>query len=184
MFVLSACVFAETVTDEAAESTNAVEENALPQERGGFGGGRPGSGMRGGQMGEGMQPPQMSNGEMPEGEGIQPPQMPQGDTAAEDTLMPNDRAANKETTNADSSQTQIDSSAMAETEPDFGSGDMQGRFPERMPQQTDDETNQQKQSEKTNTAAGFLKEYSTPVTSIVLLALAFVFVKFYKRKTY
>lgn len=32
--------------------------------------------------------------------------------------------------------------------------------------------------------AGFLKTYQTPVTSIILLLLAFVFVVFYKRKHY
>jgi len=31
---------------------------------------------------------------------------------------------------------------------------------------------------------GFVKTYSTPITSVVLLALAFVFVLFYKRKNY
>ena len=32
--------------------------------------------------------------------------------------------------------------------------------------------------------AGFFKTYSTPITSLVLLALAFVFVLLYKRKNY
>lgn len=31
---------------------------------------------------------------------------------------------------------------------------------------------------------GFVSEYQTPIISLVLLALAFVFVKFYKRKNY
>ncbi len=34
------------------------------------------------------------------------------------------------------------------------------------------------------TFMGFVKEYQTPVISVVLLLLAFVFVKFYKRKNY
>ena len=33
-------------------------------------------------------------------------------------------------------------------------------------------------------AADFFKEYATPVTSLVLLGLAFVFVAVYKRKQY
>lgn len=32
--------------------------------------------------------------------------------------------------------------------------------------------------------SGFLREYTTPIVSVVLLALAFVFVIFYKRKMY
>lgn len=34
------------------------------------------------------------------------------------------------------------------------------------------------------TFTGFVKEYQTPIISIILLAAAFVFVKFYKRKNY
>ena len=34
------------------------------------------------------------------------------------------------------------------------------------------------------TFKGFLKEYQTPIISVVLLALAFVFVVFYKKKNY
>ncbi len=37
---------------------------------------------------------------------------------------------------------------------------------------------------ETMTFAGFVKEYQTPVISVVLLLLAFVFVKLYKRKNY
>ena len=31
---------------------------------------------------------------------------------------------------------------------------------------------------------GFVKAYSTPITSVILLALAFIFVIFYRRKNY
>ena len=34
------------------------------------------------------------------------------------------------------------------------------------------------------TFTGFLKEYQTPIISVILLALAFVFVVFYKKKNY
>lgn len=49
--------------------------------------------------------------------------------------------------------------------------------------------NMQNNSERTTEAEpltfwGFVKTYSTPITSVILLALAFIFVIFYRRKNY
>ncbi len=56
----------------------------------------------------------------------------------------------------------------------FGGGNMPGGF---------DRNNTQADAEPM-TFMGFVKEYQTPIISIVLLVLAFIFVKFYKRKNY
>ncbi len=45
-------------------------------------------------------------------------------------------------------------------------------------------TNQETQEETPKGFWGFVKTYSTPVISVILLGLAFIFVVFYKRKNY
>ena len=58
-----------------------------------------------------------------------------------------------------------------------------GGFPGQMsPGMTEQEQSTDEISE--NKILTFVKSYSTPITSIVLLLLAFVFVIFYKRKNY
>ena len=44
--------------------------------------------------------------------------------------------------------------------------------------------NQQSQAEQHTGFLGFIKTYSTPITSVILLILAFFFVIFYRRKNY
>lgn len=89
-------------------------------------------------------------------------------------------------------------------------GDMQGRTPPDMPNgeqsgQAQDGNRQfggqmpggmggfpgnvqnfngQTQEEQPKGFLGFVKTYSTPITSVILLALAFIFVIFYRRKNY
>ena len=58
-------------------------------------------------------------------------------------------------------------------------GDMQGGFPGSM-----QNNNQQNQEAEPMTFGSFIKTYSTPITSVIILALAFVFVVFYKRRNY
>lgn len=53
-----------------------------------------------------------------------------------------------------------------------------GGFPGNM------QNNQQSQEETPMTFSGFVKTYSTPITSVILLVLAFIFVIFYRRKNY
>lgn len=79
---------------------------------------------------------------------------------------------------------QMNGDFTAGSDGDFGNREnprgMRGEFSENMSDRgTDAES-----GSSPMTFAGFLKEYSTPVTSVVLLALAFVFVIFYKRKRY
>ena len=59
------------------------------------------------------------------------------------------------------------------------SDDRQGRIPPNM-----QNFNGQAQEEVPMTFSGFVKTYSTPITSVVLLGLAFIFVIFYRRKNY
>ncbi len=69
----------------------------------------------------------------------------------------------------------------AEEHPRFGEhmpGGM-GGFPGNM-----QNFNGQAQEEVPMTFLGFVQTYSTPITSVILLALAFVFVIFYRRKNY
>ena len=58
-------------------------------------------------------------------------------------------------------------------------GRMQGGFHGNM-----QNNNQQTKEAEPMTFWGFVKTYSTPITSVILLALAFIFVIFYRRKNY
>lgn len=55
----------------------------------------------------------------------------------------------------------------------------------RMPPMGDmQDTNQDIHAEQETSFLGFVKTYSTPITSVILLFLAFIFVIFYRRKNY
>ena len=58
-------------------------------------------------------------------------------------------------------------------------GGIQGGFPGNM-----QNNNQQTKDVEPMTFWGFVKTYSTPIASVILLALAFIFVIFYRRKNY
>ena len=141
-----------------------------------------------------------SNMEMPQGtppegmelpEGVEPPedmqgfpggeqgQRPQGNT--EDTQTKNGQPTDETGENAQQPQgqdgnQQQEQNAEAMTPPnmDFGGGNMPGGF---------GRNNTQVETEPM-TFMGFVKEYQTPIISVVLLLLAFVFIKLYKRKNY
>ncbi len=139
-----------------------------------------------------------SNMEMPQGtppegmelpEGIEPPQgmsetregfpsgeqgqRPQGNT--EDTQTENGQRADETGENANQPQEQgQNAQQMPPPNMDFGGGNMPGGF---------DFGGTQTETEPM-TFIGFVKEYQTPIISVVLLLLASVFVKFYKRKNY
>ena len=136
---------------------------------------------------------EMPQGKLPEGmelpEGVEPPQgmpenregfpsgeqgqRPQGNT--EDTQTENGQQADEIGENANQPQEQgQNAEAMTPPNMDFGGGNMQGGF---------GRNNMQAEAEPM-TFIGFVKEYQTPIISVVLLLLAFVFVKLYKRKNY
>ena len=132
-------------------------------------------------------------GEMPQGEftppeGFTPPQNageftpPQNDvkTNSTETTEPNADAGIAE----ESQQTQENGEQSTQTQggnQQFGGqmpGDM-GGFPGNM-----QNFNGQTQEDTPKGFLGFVKTYSTPITSVVLLGLAFIFVIFYRRKNY
>lgn len=149
---------------------------------------RPGGG-RGGmpQMGE------MPSGEFtpPEGftlpEGFTPPQMegeftpPQRNESNVNTPALTPEAGEESV--RENGQTTENSQAAAETQQEnvpFG-GQMpegMGSFPGNMQNSRDTATEQE------TGFLGFVKTYSTPILSVVLLGLAFLFVIFYRRKNY
>lgn len=126
----------------------------------------------------------MPSGEMPPAipEGEMPPAIPESEmTPSQDSgsaefengqqTQPSDSENIKDTT---TDTTNENSNRMQRGGMGGGMGGMQG--------------NTQK-TENTETASqsgilDFIKTYSTPITAVILLALAFVFVIFYKRKTY
>ena len=61
---------------------------------------------------------------------------------------------------------------------------MQGGFRGGMTGNNQNEFINDNQGKASGGISDFLKEYSTPVTAIILLILAFIFVIFYKRKNY
>ncbi len=162
VFTLSTSVFAQPDTSTATEDT-VRSEQPMPGGMGGRGGGRQG-GMGGGQPPENMTPPENI-------EGMQKP-----DTAPE---MPEPPQGDKQFT----APQEGEASENAEMQmPDKGNrGNM-------MPDNVDfgnesrDTASESKQS--ANSFISFIQEYQTPVISVILLLLAFVFVKLYKRKSY
>lgn len=83
------------------------------------------------------------------------------------------------------SNAENDTATEENTNPDRiqrGEGNMGGFRGEMPPGMTEQEQNTEEKTE--NKILTFVKTYTTPIISVVLLALAFVFVIFYKRKTY
>ncbi len=170
-----------------AENTNATVDETAPEvsvqmhqgEQGDIG--MPPSG----EMPSRGTPPGMPNGEMPP-KGMNKGQRPSGEfmpPQGEFTPPQNDNSNN----NAEGVAPQTDGNASAENtqtpsgEPQFG-GQMpegMGGFPGNM-----QNFNGQTQETEPMTFSGFVKTNSTPITSAILLALAFVFVIFYRRKNY
>ncbi len=130
------------------------------------------------ELPEGVEPPQG----MPENRegfpGGEQGQRPQGNTdntqieneqptieAGENAQQPQEQGENQQGQNAE---------AMTPPNMNFGGGNMPGGF---------DRNNIQLDTEPM-TFIGFVKEYQTPIISVVLLLFAFIFVKLYKRKNY
>ena len=189
-----------------AENTSAVTDGAaagasqqMPQgERPQGGRGNMGMPPRGDM--QGRTPPNMPNGEMPQGEftppeGFTPPdgEFTPPQNAGEFTPLQNDVKTNgTEATESNvdagiaekNQQTQENGEQSGQTQggnQQFG-GQMpggMGGFPGNM-----QNFNGQTQEEQPKGFLGFVKTYSTPITSVVLLGLAFIFVIFYRRKNY
>ena len=135
---------------------------------------------------QGRTPPNMPNGEMPQGEftppeGFTPPQNA-GEFAPPESSKNNAEAVtppaneNVTTENQQTQENGTESNQTPSRNQQFGgmggfSGNMQI-------------FNGQTQEEQPKGFLGFVKTYSTPITSVVLLGLAFIFVIFYRRKNY
>lgn len=157
MLCLSVCVFAEEVADTPKES--------VPQQGERIRG--PGGGMGGFYREvpptDGQQPPEITipdNGNMPRFEVEDKGNMPTIPQSSENTDV------------TDGENTQ---------QPWGGMQGGRGQFGTFPGMQQDDAQVEQKTSK---TFKDIVLEYLTPIISVVLLAIAFVFVIFYKRKTY
>ena len=140
---------------------------------------------------QGRTPPNMPNGEMPQGEftppeGFTPPQNA-GEFAPPESSKNNAEAVTppaNENVTTENKQTQENGEESNQTQggnQQFG-GQMpggMGGFPGNM-----QNFNGQTQEDAPKGFLGFVKTYSTPITSVVLLGLAFIFVIFYRRKNY
>ena len=146
--------------------------------------------MQGGEIPQGGQrgtPPQMPNGERPQGAN-RGSQMPQGEFAqSQNAETSNDEVALPQNENnqdvneipENNIQNPDDVSEQNGQQNRQFPGDMQGGFHGNM-----QNSNQPTQETEPMTFGNFIKTYSTPITSVILLALAFVFVSFYKRRNY
>ena len=135
---------------------------------------------------QGRTPPNMPNGEMPQGEftppkGFTPPQNA-GEFVPPESSKNNAEAVTlpaNENVTTENQQTQENGTESNQTpgrNQQFGG---MGGFPGNM-----QNFNGQTQEDAPKGFLGFVKTYSTPITSIVLLGLAFIFVIFYRRKNY
>ncbi len=197
ILLLGVCVSAENTTD----SQTSTEQTQMPQ-----GGPRGGGRMPQGNPPEGMEMPQgnpPSGMQRPQGtpsegmelpEGAEPPQGMSEDrevfSGGEQGQIPQENTDNTQTENEqpiaetgenanqpqEQGQNQQGQNAEAMTPPnmDFDGSNMPGGF---------DRNNMQAEAEPM-TFMGFVKEYQTPIISVVLLLFAFVFVKLYRRKNY
>ena len=164
-----------TQGDTPAENSQATEEIPNRQERP-QGGGRGNMGM----------PPNMPSGEAPPElpEGMTPPEMPNGEMPPQ---MNGQANSENQQTGQPSSGSNAENTTATEgnANPDRiqrGEGEMGGFRGEMPPGMTEQEQKTEEKAE--NKILTFVKTYSTPIISVVLLAFAFVFVIFYKRKSY
>ena len=112
-----------------------------------------------------------TSSERPRGE------MPSGDIAPPEGFAPSKGEFTPPQTDGNES---TESSQIPDGNQQFG-GQMpggMGRFPDNM------QNSQNAVAEQPGGFLGFVKTYSTPITSVVLLGLAYIFVIFYKRKRY
>ena len=119
----------------------------------------------------------MNRGQKPSGE-VTPPQNTEfGNTekVSQSTPAAKETAENETSTDEQNNHNTEEKSQFEGRMP----GGMQGGFPGNM-----QNNNQHTKDAEPMTFWGFVKTYSTPITSVILLALAFIFVIFYRRKNY
>jgi len=147
-----------TQGDTPTENNQTTEEMPNRQERP-QGGGR-------GNMGI---PPEMPNDEMP-------PQI-NGQANAENQQQSGQSSSGSNAENTTATEGNTNPNAIGR-----GEGEMGGFRGEMPPGMTEQEQKTEEKAE--NKILIFVKTYSTPIISVVLLAFAFLFVIFYKRKSY
>lgn len=181
------------VTDgSAAGASQQMPQGERPQ------GGRGNMGMPPSGDMQGRTPSNMPNGEMPQGE-FTPPEgftPPNGEFTppqnAGEFAPPQSNANNTETpvpkTDTGITEENQQTQENGEESNQFPGGNQQfggqmpggmGGFPGNM-----QNFNGQTQEDAPKGFLGFVKTYSTPITSVVFLGLAFIFVIFYRRKNY
>mgnify|MGYP003290343475 CR=1 FL=1 len=119
----------------------------------------------------------MNRGQKPSGEVTPPKNTEFGNTekVSQSTSAVEESAENETSTDEQNNHN-------TEENPQFEGrmpGGMQGGFPGNMQSNSG-----QTQEAEPMTFGSFVKTYSTPITSVILLALAFIFVIFYRRKNY
>ena len=171
--VLSLCLILGVSASAANTADNSGQSEAVQDMVPPGGGGRPGGGGMGGRGGMGGAPMgEMPNGEMPEGE---MPEMSNGEMPE----MPED--------GAEMPQTDVNAGEENPQSATGGGNRMQrgeygGAMDGSMQVSTGNENTETEKSALSVT--DFIKTYSTPITSVILLIFAFIFVIFYKRKRY
>ena len=171
-------------TNDVTDNSDAGETQQIPQSE------RP----QGGRGNMGM--PQDGNmqgrvpGNMPKGEFT----LPEGVTPPNGEFTPPQDNANTDDTKTETPTMDDGASENSQTQNNFGwAGQSQGgnrQFGGQMPggmggfSGNMQNFNGQTQNVSPKGFWGFVKTYSTPITSVVLLGLAFIFVVFYRRKNY
>ena len=174
-----------TVTDG---STTGAEQQIPPGER--PQGGRGNRGVQPSSDMQGITPPNMPNGEPSPAEftppeGFTPPNgefTPSQNTVNQYTQTATSLANDDVTTENQQAPKNSEESGQTQGENQQLAGQMpggMGGFPGNM-----QNFNVQTQEEEPEGFLGFVKTYSTPIASVILLGLAFIFVVFYKRKNY
>lgn len=174
MLAVSVCA-AEADNNAVGEGPNFSE--GMPGNRGGRGDmpGRPGGREQDGQPPE---PPDMERGNDSTAENNAVPQQPTENNGAENkTSESNDMNNNRSEKNdtEEKSPKMPDRGHFDIPEPNGGTDENTQKVPE---------VSASAEAEASQGFIGFVTEYATPIISLILLALAFVFVYFYKRKKF
>lgn len=170
------CVYAEEIVqDNPIVNEQAEAQQDMPPRGGrGFRGG-PGGGMPFGERGEMPQPPEgMIPPDMADGGNIEPPAFDSGQTPPRNGVLPEV----SDTDDTAENGTAEDGTAQ---NPDRAMGGMRGGMGANSPEAVESTA---PLAETADEPQNVVEEYFTPIVSMILLAAAFVFVIFYKRRMY
>ena len=180
--IFGICAMAEN-TDAVSGETIPEVSNQMPQETiERPGGDRMGMGMP--PMRDGQSrgtPPSMPNGEMPSRDFTPPQNSGEFTPVQRKGTGDNTGELPKQNDNAVTDENSEETNQAPDKNSPFG-----GRMPEGMggfPGDMQDSSQNAPTVQQTG-FIGFVKTYSTPITSVVLLIFAFIFVIFYRRKNY